>query len=168
MPRHHDATTEERRLLIQRPRIRTFARCERTRNRGKPALTQVALDGRASDLSRGAAVAAMTKALASPHEVSGAAHMPHGIARKAGVNRVSEAGAAVTAGQQVKLTATGAVFQMAQLQKHNDIANRKDIVKAISVAKAAANATKTKDLDRVYGLFPRLAERREQEAADAA
>lgn len=65
-------------------------------------------------------------------------------------------GAAVTAGQQVKLTATGAVFQMAQLQKHNDIANRKDIVKSVSLAKAAANATKTKNLDDVPNIFPEL------------
>jgi Fe-S-cluster-containing dehydrogenase component/anaerobic selenocysteine-containing dehydrogenase len=65
-------------------------------------------------------------------------------------------GTPVTTGQAVKLTATGAVFQMAQLQKHNDIANRKDIVKKVSLAKAATKVHDTKDLDSVPDLYPKL------------
>src|ERR1700722_18726133 len=42
------------------------------------------------------AVAAMTAALNSPHEVSGAAHLPSGLARRSAVAYVAEAGGAVT------------------------------------------------------------------------
>ncbi len=43
------------------------------------------------------ALAAMTRALGSPHEVSGAAHLPASQAAKSGVSYVSGAGAGVTA-----------------------------------------------------------------------
>ncbi len=65
-------------------------------------------------------------------------------------------GAPVTSGQAVKLTRTGKIMQLAALQKHNDIANRTDIVKKISVAKANANATKKRNLEDVPDLFPAL------------
>ena len=42
-------------------------------------------------------VVAMTRALTSSHEVSGAAHLPAGVAARSGVPRVSDAGGAVTA-----------------------------------------------------------------------
>jgi glycolate oxidase FAD binding subunit len=44
-----------------------------------------------------AALAAMTRALGSPHEVSGAAHLPAAQTGKSGVSYVAEAGGAVTA-----------------------------------------------------------------------
>jgi len=65
-------------------------------------------------------------------------------------------GAVVTAGQAVKITATGRVFPLAQLQKHNDIANRKDIIKTVGLATAVANAGKTQDLDDVPDIYPAL------------
>ena len=69
MPRHHDATTEKRRLLIQRSRFRALGWCESTRNRSKPALTQVALDGRPVD---GIDEIVITGGSASVRHVSGA------------------------------------------------------------------------------------------------
>ncbi|MBM4251520.1 MAG: 4Fe-4S dicluster domain-containing protein [Deltaproteobacteria bacterium] len=65
-------------------------------------------------------------------------------------------GAPVTYGQQVKLTATGRVFELAQTQKHNDIANRKDIIKEVPIATAVANMGKTQDLDDVPNLYPAM------------
>ena len=65
-------------------------------------------------------------------------------------------GAPVTVGQSVKITSTGRVFQLAQLQKHNDLANRKDIVKVVSLETAAAKEGFTRDLDKVPDIFPAL------------
>jgi molybdopterin-containing oxidoreductase family iron-sulfur binding subunit len=65
-------------------------------------------------------------------------------------------GAPVTAGQSVKLTATGKVYRLAAMQKHNDIANRSDIVKTMSLANAKRNLNKTVDLDTVPDLYPEL------------
>ena len=65
-------------------------------------------------------------------------------------------GAPVTVGESVKLTATGRVMPLAQLQKHNDIANRKDIVRRVGVKTAAAEVGKTHDLDAVPDLYPVL------------
>ena len=48
-------------------------------------------------LDDAAATRAMTEALASPHEVTGAAHMPGSVAARSGVGYVANAGAAVTA-----------------------------------------------------------------------
>jgi glycolate oxidase FAD binding subunit len=48
-------------------------------------------------LDEARAVAAMTAALNSPHEVSGAAHLPAGLARRSAVSYVAGAGGAVTA-----------------------------------------------------------------------
>ena len=42
-------------------------------------------------------IAAMTRALGGPYEVSGAAHLPAGIAALSGVGRIREAGSSVTA-----------------------------------------------------------------------
>jgi molybdopterin-containing oxidoreductase family iron-sulfur binding subunit len=65
-------------------------------------------------------------------------------------------GAPVTSGQPVKLTRTGAVFQMAALQKHNDLANRKDIYKTVALKTAVVNRDKKRDLDDVPDLYPEL------------
>ena len=59
-------------------------------------------------------------------------------------------------GQPVKITSTGKIYPLAQLQKHNDIANRKDIVKKVSLAQAQENISKSKDLDKVPDLYPAL------------
>ena len=48
-------------------------------------------------LDDASATRAMTEALASPHEVTGAAHMPGPVAARSGVGYVANAGAAVTA-----------------------------------------------------------------------
>jgi glycolate oxidase FAD binding subunit len=48
-------------------------------------------------LDDASAARAMTEALASPHEVTGAAHMPGPVAARSGVGYVANAGAAVTA-----------------------------------------------------------------------
>ncbi|MBV8651651.1 MAG: glycolate oxidase subunit GlcE [Alphaproteobacteria bacterium] len=48
-------------------------------------------------LDEARAVAAMTAALNAPHEVSGAAHLPAGLARRSSVGYVAGAGGAVTA-----------------------------------------------------------------------
>ena len=50
--------------------------------------------------------------------------------------RDSVTGEPVTAGQRVEIVATGKFHQLAALQKHNDIADRHDIVKEVSLAKA--------------------------------
>lgn len=65
-------------------------------------------------------------------------------------------GAPVTVGQTVTLTATGRQNQLAQLQKANELGNRTDIVKKVSLAKATANMHKTVDLDDVPDLYPKL------------
>ena len=65
-------------------------------------------------------------------------------------------GAAVTTGQTVKLTKTGKVYRLAAMQKHNDIANRTDIVKTVSLKTAVKNQAKTIDLDSVPDLYPEL------------
>jgi Fe-S-cluster-containing dehydrogenase component len=67
-------------------------------------------------------------------------------------------GAPVFAGQSVRVSATGKKHELALLQKHNDIANRADIVKKMTVAKAAESLGKKKDLDTVPDLFPKLRE----------
>ncbi len=68
----------------------------------------------------------------------------------------SLSGEAVTSGLSVTLKATGKRHRLAAMQKHNDIANRKDIVKKISVAKAAAKVRVTQNLDDVPDLYPKL------------
>jgi len=65
-------------------------------------------------------------------------------------------GMPVTAGEVVKLSSTGAVFQLAAYQKHNDIDNRKDIVQKVTVAQAASEEGKTWNMDDVPDLYPAL------------
>ncbi len=70
----------------------------------------------------------------------------------------SATGNFITTLEQVSVTKTGKKYSLASMQKHNDIANRKDIVKKISVADAAKNLSKAKDLDTVPDLYPKLVE----------
>lgn len=65
-------------------------------------------------------------------------------------------GAPVTSGQPVKLTRTGKVFQMAALQKHNDLANRKDIYRQVTLKNALDNKDKKRNLDEAPDLYPEL------------
>ncbi|NRA63676.1 MAG: 4Fe-4S dicluster domain-containing protein [Pseudobacteriovorax sp.] len=72
----------------------------------------------------------------------------------------SISGIPVTSGQTVEITATGRRYRLAAQQKHNDMANRKDILKTVSLATASANdlAKKEFDLDDVPDLYPKLKE----------
>jgi molybdopterin-containing oxidoreductase family iron-sulfur binding subunit len=63
-------------------------------------------------------------------------------------------GDVVTAGQTVEITKTGRFYQLCSQQKHNDIANRFDIMPIIPMAQAVANVRKEKDLDNVPDLYP--------------
>lgn len=60
----------------------------------------------------------------------------------------------VTYGQTVKLVATGKKYRLAAQQKHNDIADRKDIVKTVALKEATENMRKNVDLDTVPDLYP--------------
>ncbi len=99
--------------------------------------------------------------------------VPRGNGRHVGISRVTDGigvdplvaiskaedsltGDCVTSAQTVKLSRTGAVFALAAMQKHNDIANRTDIVKKISLKNATANMGKVKDLDNVPDIFPKM------------
>jgi len=70
----------------------------------------------------------------------------------------SQTGQPVTSGQTVKLIATGKRYRLAAMQKHNDIANRSDVIKKVTLASAVANAGKRKNLDDVPDLYPKLKE----------
>lgn len=61
-----------------------------------------------------------------------------------------------TSGVAAKITKTGATHWLAAMQKHNDIANRLDIVKKISVADANKQRNQKKKLDEVPDLYPAL------------
>jgi molybdopterin-containing oxidoreductase family iron-sulfur binding subunit len=89
---------------------------------------------------------------------AGAIHGGNGVNPLVALGKATDAatGSVVTYGAAVTLTKTGAVFHMAQLQKHNDIANRKDIVKTVGLAEAAASVGKTKDVDDQPDIFPAL------------
>ncbi len=65
-------------------------------------------------------------------------------------------GDVVTSGQTVEITKTGKRYQLCSQQKHNDIANRLDIMPLIPLAMAVANVRKEKDLDAVPDLYPSL------------
>lgn len=74
------------------------------------------------------------------------------------VNKAQDAltGSPAICGQLIKITPTGIVYPLAQLQKHNDIANRKDIVKKVSLKAAQEKPVRTKELDDVPDLYPAL------------
>lgn len=97
--------------------------------------------------------------------------VPRGNGHATGVSRVTDGvganplvalgkqvdsltGDPVTAGQVIKLVATGKKYRLAAQQKHNDIANRKDIVKTVALTEAAAGMRKSVDLDTVPDLYP--------------
>lgn len=63
-------------------------------------------------------------------------------------------GDAVTSGQVVTIEKTGKRYRLAAMQKHNDIANRRDIMPTMTLTKAGDNVRKTKDLDAVPDLYP--------------
>lgn len=65
-------------------------------------------------------------------------------------------GMPVTSGAAVKVARTGKIFQLAAMQKHNDLANRRDIVKKLPVDKAVHKANKRHDLDDVPDLYPEM------------
>jgi molybdopterin-containing oxidoreductase family iron-sulfur binding subunit len=62
----------------------------------------------------------------------------------------------ITSAVSVKLSATGKVYRLAAIQKHNDIANRTDIVKKMTVADATARMGKAVNLDDAPDLYPKL------------
>ena len=70
-------------------------------------------------------------------------------------------GTAVTGAVSIKLTKTGRRYRLASQQKHNDINNRTDIVKTVSLSEAIKNRFKVrgknaKSLDDVPDLYPAL------------
>jgi len=68
----------------------------------------------------------------------------------------SATGMPVTSGAMVKVATTGKIFQLAAMQKHNDLANRRDIVKKLSVAQAAEKMNNRHNLDEVPDLYPAM------------
>ncbi len=62
----------------------------------------------------------------------------------------------VTALVPVKVAATTEWFRLAALQKHHDIANRKDIIKKVDLP--SLKVAKKKNLDHVPDMFPKLEE----------
>ncbi len=74
------------------------------------------------------------------------------------VNKAQDSvtGSPAICGQLVKITPLGTVYPLAQLQKHNDIANRKDIVKKVSLAAAKEKPVRKVDLDDVPDIYPAL------------
>jgi Fe-S-cluster-containing dehydrogenase component/anaerobic selenocysteine-containing dehydrogenase len=68
----------------------------------------------------------------------------------------AECGAPVTSGISVKISSTAKTHALAAMQKHNDIANRQDIMKKMTVADVNARSGKFKDLDTVPDLYPKL------------
>ena len=101
--------------------------------------------------------------------------IPRGNGHKSGVSRVTTdvgadplnllsiqgdvvTGEPSTAGQVVEIIATGRRYRLAAQQKHNDIANRTDILKTVGISKATADdiAGKTFDLDDAPNLYPEL------------
>lgn len=108
---------------------------------------------------------------------------PRGNGHKIGVSRVTDGvgvdplvafsgkldahtGQPITSGESVKITRTNKRYRLAAMQKHNDIANRKEIIKTMSVKmvgeKAAVRAEleraskKSFMLDDVPDLYPEL------------
>ena len=65
-------------------------------------------------------------------------------------------GQPVTGGQPVELEVTDRFYRLAAMQKKNDIGNRADIVKKISIQKARKNYRRQVDLDTVPDLYPKL------------
>ncbi|MES2746028.1 MAG: 4Fe-4S dicluster domain-containing protein [Bdellovibrionota bacterium] len=61
----------------------------------------------------------------------------------------------VTSGQVVKIEKVGKRYRLAAMQKHNDIANRKDIMPVQTLTGAVKNMRNFKDLDDVPDLYPR-------------
>ena len=59
----------------------------------------------------------------------------------------------ITCGEDVKIQPTNRWYRLASMQKHNDIANRKDIVKKVALSKVK-DLPKSIDLDAVPDLFP--------------
>ncbi|MBC7661332.1 MAG: 4Fe-4S dicluster domain-containing protein [Chitinophagaceae bacterium] len=60
----------------------------------------------------------------------------------------------VTSGQVVTLEKVGKRYRLAAMQKHNDIANRRDIMPVLTLTQAAKGMRNFKDLDDVPDLYP--------------
>ena len=99
--------------------------------------------------------------------------IPRGNGRESGLSRVSEgvgfdpqrilskafdglSGHPVTSGQSVTIEKTGRKYRLAAMQKHNDIANRSDIIKVVDEVTARENQGKKKDLDTAPDIYPKL------------
>jgi Fe-S-cluster-containing dehydrogenase component len=67
----------------------------------------------------------------------------------------------VTSVQAVSIEKTGKKHILALLQRHNDIANRHDIIKTISLTRATEKMGTTRNLDDVPDLYPKLGENAE-------
>lgn len=65
-------------------------------------------------------------------------------------------GLPATYGEPVEIIATGRKYRLAAQQKHNDIANRSDILKTVSFQSAVMNVRREKDLDKVPDIYPEL------------
>lgn len=66
----------------------------------------------------------------------------------------SVTGEPVTYGQVVSIVATGKKYQLAAVQKHNDIGDRSDILKTKKLSAVVKNMRKEIDLDDVPDLYP--------------
>ncbi len=97
--------------------------------------------------------------------------VPRGGGKKLGLSRISDgvgvdalsilnaefdalSGDLVSSGQQVEITKTGKRYRLAAMQKHNDIANRKDILQVVKLSKAVEKVRDEKNLDDVPDLYP--------------
>ncbi len=67
-----------------------------------------------------------------------------------------QTGMPITAGNVIKISQVGGKFVLAAMQKHNDLANRKDIVKTVTLEEVKQNASKQVELDKVPDLYPAL------------
>ncbi|MEZ4741922.1 MAG: molybdopterin dinucleotide binding domain-containing protein [Bdellovibrionota bacterium] len=99
--------------------------------------------------------------------------VPRGLGHASGLSKISDdvgvnpliaftkeedhqTGLPKTSGQVITLTATGKRYRLATMQKHNDLANRREIVKRINLEVARKDVRKTLNLDDVPDLYPKL------------
>lgn len=97
--------------------------------------------------------------------------IPRGNGHRSGVSKISDGigvdplylleakvdpltGDPITVGQVVTLEKVGKRYRLAAMQKHNDIANRKDIMPVQTLSGAVKTMREFKDLDNVPDLYP--------------